>query len=155
MFGGCKATLDPALILTCRFLYYNTRMAGFSAVLFALKAVLTHRSPGWSSVYGISVPTKVRARSSVQAAAPGLPGLTAAALGLNGLRMVNIFSWNESPVQQNQPAWLLGCTPAVRRLRPALNPKADVIRADQRAAKSVRHLGHRCNLICRVMWFWR
>ncbi|MEW5296979.1 MAG: hypothetical protein WDW36_000220 [Sanguina aurantia] len=41
-----------------RFLYHNTRMAGFSAVLFALKVVLTHRSPGWSSVHGISVPTK-------------------------------------------------------------------------------------------------
>ena len=33
---------------------------GFSAVLFALKVVLNARSPTYSAVYGVYVPTKVR-----------------------------------------------------------------------------------------------
>lgn len=38
--------------------YYNTCAVGFSAVLFAMKVVLNSNSPGWSSVAGISLPTK-------------------------------------------------------------------------------------------------
>ena len=32
---------------------------GFSGVLFGLKVVLSHDSPGWSTVYGVRLPTKV------------------------------------------------------------------------------------------------
>lgn len=32
---------------------------GFSAVIFALKVVLSHDSPGYSSVMGFQLPTKV------------------------------------------------------------------------------------------------
>ena len=39
--------------------YYSTCAVGFSAVLFAMKVVLNSSSPGWSSVAGISLPTKV------------------------------------------------------------------------------------------------
>lgn len=39
--------------------YYSTCAIGFSAVLFAMKVVLNSNSPGWSSVAGISLPTKV------------------------------------------------------------------------------------------------
>lgn len=39
--------------------YYSTCAVGFSAVLFAMKVVLNNKSPGWSSVAGISLPTKV------------------------------------------------------------------------------------------------
>ena len=39
--------------------YYGTCAVGFSAVLFAMKVVLNSISPGWSSVAGISLPTKV------------------------------------------------------------------------------------------------
>ena len=39
--------------------YYSTCAVGFSAVLFAMKVVLNSNSPGWSSVAGISLPTKV------------------------------------------------------------------------------------------------
>lgn len=38
--------------------YYSTCAVGFSAVLFAMKVVLNSNSPGWSSVAGISLPTK-------------------------------------------------------------------------------------------------
>lgn len=38
--------------------YYSTCAVGFSAVLFAMKVVLNTSSPGWSSVAGISLPTK-------------------------------------------------------------------------------------------------
>ena len=40
--------------------YYSTCAVGFSAVLFAMKVVLNSNSPGWTSVAGISLPTKVR-----------------------------------------------------------------------------------------------
>lgn len=40
--------------------YASSCAIGFSAVLFALKVVLSYRTPGWSSVCGISLPTKVR-----------------------------------------------------------------------------------------------
>ena len=40
--------------------YYSTCAVGFSAVLFAMKVVLNSSSPGWTSVAGISLPTKVR-----------------------------------------------------------------------------------------------
>lgn len=33
-------------------------------MLFALKVVLSHRTPGWSYVMGIALPTKVRLQSS-------------------------------------------------------------------------------------------
>ena len=39
--------------------YYSTCAVGFSAVLFGMKVVLNSNSPGWSSVAGISLPTKV------------------------------------------------------------------------------------------------
>ena len=39
--------------------YHASCAIGFSAVLFALKVVLSYRTPGWSSVCGISLPTKV------------------------------------------------------------------------------------------------
>lgn len=39
--------------------YYGSCAVGFSAVLFAMKVVLNSNSPGWSSVAGISLPTKV------------------------------------------------------------------------------------------------
>ncbi len=39
--------------------YYSSCAIGFSAVLFALKVVLSHRTPGWSYVGGIALPTKV------------------------------------------------------------------------------------------------
>lgn len=39
--------------------YYGTCAVGFSAVLFAMKVVLNSNSPDWSSVAGISLPTKV------------------------------------------------------------------------------------------------
>lgn len=32
---------------------------GFSAVLFAMKVVLSYRTPGWSHVAGFELPTKV------------------------------------------------------------------------------------------------
>ena len=39
--------------------YFSGCAIGFSAVLFALKVVLSYRTPGWSTVCGISLPTKV------------------------------------------------------------------------------------------------
>jgi rhomboid domain-containing protein 1 len=36
----------------------NTCAVGFSGVLFGLKVILTHNSPGWGSVAGFSVPVK-------------------------------------------------------------------------------------------------
>ena len=38
---------------------------GFSAVLFGLKVVLNARSPSYSTVYGVSVPSKVRLEATV------------------------------------------------------------------------------------------
>ncbi|DBA73261.1 hypothetical protein WJX77_008868 [Trebouxia sp. C0004] len=38
--------------------YYSTCAVGFSAVLFAMKVVLNSNSPDWTSVAGISLPTK-------------------------------------------------------------------------------------------------
>jgi rhomboid domain-containing protein 1 len=37
----------------------NSCAVGFSGVLFGLKVVLTHNAPGWSSVLGVALPTKV------------------------------------------------------------------------------------------------
>ena len=39
--------------------YYSSCAIGFSAVLFALKVVLSYRTPGWSHVAGFELPTKV------------------------------------------------------------------------------------------------
>ena len=39
--------------------YSSSCMIGFSAVLFALKVVLSAQSPGWTRVAGISIPAKV------------------------------------------------------------------------------------------------
>ena len=39
--------------------YYTGCAIGFSAVLFALKVVLSYRTPGWSHVAGFELPTKV------------------------------------------------------------------------------------------------
>ena len=44
--------------------YYSTCAVGFSAVLFAMKVLLNSNSPGWSSVAGISLPTKVMLASA-------------------------------------------------------------------------------------------
>lgn len=38
----------------------RTCCLGFSGVLFGMKVVLNHNSPGWSEVYGFRLPTKVR-----------------------------------------------------------------------------------------------
>ncbi|CAL5224585.1 g7292 [Coccomyxa viridis] len=38
--------------------YYSSCAIGFSAVLFALKVVLSYRTPGWSHVAGFELPTK-------------------------------------------------------------------------------------------------
>lgn len=43
--------------------YYGSCAIGFSAVLFAMKVVLSHRTPGWSFVGGIALPTKVQSSS--------------------------------------------------------------------------------------------
>jgi len=43
--------------------YYSGCAIGFSAVLFALKVVLSYRTPGWSHVAGFELPTKVCALS--------------------------------------------------------------------------------------------
>ena len=48
--------------------YYSACGVGFSAVLFALKVVLSHRTPGWSSVCGFVLPTKVPSRLSAHTA---------------------------------------------------------------------------------------
>ncbi len=40
--------------------YHNSCAIGFSAVLFAMKVVLSYRTPGWSHVAGFELPTKVR-----------------------------------------------------------------------------------------------
>ena len=39
--------------------YYSGCAIGFSAVLFAMKVVLSYRTPGWSHVAGFELPTKV------------------------------------------------------------------------------------------------
>ena len=39
----------------------NQCAVGFSGVLFGLKVVLNHSSPGWSEIYGVRLPTKVSA----------------------------------------------------------------------------------------------
>ena len=39
--------------------YHSSCAIGFSAVLFALKVVLSYRTPGWSHVAGFELPTKV------------------------------------------------------------------------------------------------
>ena len=39
--------------------YHSGCAIGFSAVLFALKVVLSYRTPGWSHVEGFELPTKV------------------------------------------------------------------------------------------------
>ena len=55
MLARACVTLAPAFAGQ----YYNTCAVGFSAVLFAMKVVLNSKSPGWTSMYGISLPTKV------------------------------------------------------------------------------------------------
>jgi hypothetical protein len=52
--------LFNAPLLFCRYLWFSSCAVGFSAVIFALKVVLFHDSPGYSSVFGFSLPTKVR-----------------------------------------------------------------------------------------------
>lgn len=39
-------------------MYFSQCTVGFSGVLFAMKVVLNHNSPGWSSVGGVPLPTK-------------------------------------------------------------------------------------------------
>ena len=46
-------------LLCCRYMYFGMCAVGFSAVLFGLKVVLNYNSPGYSSILGISLPTKV------------------------------------------------------------------------------------------------
>ena len=47
--------------------YYSSCAIGFSAVLFALKVVLSYRTPGWSHVAGFELPTKVVAKPPFKA----------------------------------------------------------------------------------------
>jgi hypothetical protein len=44
----------------CRHLYISNCAIGISALLFALKVVLNHDAPTYSSFMGFSLPTKVR-----------------------------------------------------------------------------------------------
>jgi rhomboid domain-containing protein 1 len=48
-----------ACIPDYKYLWFSTCAVGFSAVIFALKVVLQHDSPGYSSVFGFQLPTKV------------------------------------------------------------------------------------------------
>lgn len=48
-----------SLIPEYRYLWFSSCAVGFSAVIFALKVVLFHDSPGHSSVLGFTLPTKV------------------------------------------------------------------------------------------------
>lgn len=41
------------------YLWLSTCSIGFSAVIFALKVVLQHNAPGYSSLFGFTLPTKV------------------------------------------------------------------------------------------------
>jgi hypothetical protein len=68
-------TLHPALMYTpcvaaaaavgCRHLYLSNCAIGISALLFALKVVLNHDAPTYSSILGFSLPTKVSCVSGV------------------------------------------------------------------------------------------
>ena len=66
MYIGCALVLHQqwyAPTMSLSFLMgsrnlMNTCAVGFSAVLFGLKVILTHNAPGWSTVWGVSVPTK-------------------------------------------------------------------------------------------------
>lgn len=42
-----------------KYLWFSSCAVGFSAVIFALKVVLSHDSPGYSNVMGFNLPTKV------------------------------------------------------------------------------------------------
>lgn len=42
-----------------KYMWFSSCAVGFSAVIFALKVVLFHDSPGYSNVFGFSLPTKV------------------------------------------------------------------------------------------------
>jgi len=48
--SGVGGILGPNLMSSCA--------VGFSAVLFAMKVILTHDKPGWSTIMGISIPTR-------------------------------------------------------------------------------------------------
>ncbi|KXZ53472.1 hypothetical protein GPECTOR_7g922 [Gonium pectorale] len=52
------AALLAANIPGYRYLYRDQCAVGFSAVLFGLKVVLNHDSPGFSQVMGVTLPTK-------------------------------------------------------------------------------------------------
>jgi len=45
--------------LLCSYLYLTNCSIGISAVLFGLKVVLNHDSPGFTNVFGVTLPTKV------------------------------------------------------------------------------------------------
>lgn len=56
----CSVLLcNVLLVLAARYLYSQQCAIGISAVLFALKVVLNHDSPTYSSIFGITLPTKV------------------------------------------------------------------------------------------------
>ena len=61
---GLAAAAAKALPDLAGHQYYGSCAVGFSAVLFALKVVLSHRTPGWSFVGGIALPTKVNKSTS-------------------------------------------------------------------------------------------
>jgi hypothetical protein len=45
--------------LLCSYLYLTNCSIGISAVLFGLKVVLHHDSPGFTNIFGVALPTKV------------------------------------------------------------------------------------------------
>lgn len=47
------------LVPEYRYLWFSSCAVGFSAVVFALKVVLSCESPGYSQVFGLRLPTKV------------------------------------------------------------------------------------------------
>jgi hypothetical protein len=55
---SCVATAAAAAA-DCRHLYLSNCAIGISAVLFALKVVLNHDAPTYSSFMGFTLPTKV------------------------------------------------------------------------------------------------
>lgn len=54
----------------------NQCSIGFSGILFGLKVVLTHDQPGWSNVFGISLPTKYTAWLELIVAQMLTPGVS-------------------------------------------------------------------------------
>jgi hypothetical protein len=67
-----------------KYLWFSSCAVGFSAVIFALKVVLFHDSPGRSSVFGFSLPTKVGVAAEGMGAHTGVCGPGSEARGRGG-----------------------------------------------------------------------